>query len=465
MRAADHIVDLGPGAGEHGGHVVAEGTAGAGASGSRESLTGQYLARHARQIAVPAKRRKPEGRHRGPRRRAAQPEEDRRRVPARRVLLRHGRVRVGQVDARERDPLPRGREPAAPREAAPRRRTTHGSRASTRSTRSSTSTSRRSGARRARTRPPTPACSTTSASSTRARPRRGRAATSRAASRSTSRAAAARSAAATGRSRSRCTSCRTSTCPCEQCHGKRYNRETLDIRFKGKTIADVLEMSVEEALEFFSNIPKVKRRLQTLHDVGPRLHPARPAGDDAVRRRGAAREARLRAVSKVATGCDAVHPRRADDRPPLRRRAAAARRARPARRRGQHGGRDRAQPRRDQDRRLDHRPRPGGRRRAAASWSPPARPSRSPRVEGSYTGRVPAPRSSTPAAPAPDAAPRGSSRLGRACHRSAATARFAELALVAIAAVWGLTFVMVQDAIERAAADGFPGLSVHPGRR
>ncbi len=56
--------------------------------------------------------------------------------------------------------------------------------------------------------------------------------------------------------------------PCEQCHGKRYNRETLDIRFKGKTIADVLEMSVEEALEFFSRIPKIKRRLQTLHDVG-----------------------------------------------------------------------------------------------------------------------------------------------------------------------------------------------------
>jgi excinuclease ABC subunit A len=56
--------------------------------------------------------------------------------------------------------------------------------------------------------------------------------------------------------------------PCEQCHGKRYNRETLDIRFKSKTIADVLEMSVEEALEFFKNIPKIKRRLQTLHDVG-----------------------------------------------------------------------------------------------------------------------------------------------------------------------------------------------------
>ena len=56
--------------------------------------------------------------------------------------------------------------------------------------------------------------------------------------------------------------------PCEQCHGKRYNRETLEIRFKGKTISDVLEMSVEEALEFFRHIPKIKRRLQTLHDVG-----------------------------------------------------------------------------------------------------------------------------------------------------------------------------------------------------
>jgi excinuclease ABC subunit A len=56
--------------------------------------------------------------------------------------------------------------------------------------------------------------------------------------------------------------------PCETCKGKRYNRETLEVRFKGKTIADVLEMSVEEALAFFSKIPKIRRRLQTLHDVG-----------------------------------------------------------------------------------------------------------------------------------------------------------------------------------------------------
>jgi excinuclease ABC subunit A len=56
--------------------------------------------------------------------------------------------------------------------------------------------------------------------------------------------------------------------PCEQCGGKRYNRETLDIRFKGKTIADVLAMPVEEALEFFAHIPKVRRRLKALDDVG-----------------------------------------------------------------------------------------------------------------------------------------------------------------------------------------------------
>jgi excinuclease ABC subunit A len=56
--------------------------------------------------------------------------------------------------------------------------------------------------------------------------------------------------------------------PCEQCHGKRYNRETLEVRFKGKTIADVLEMPVEEALEFFAHIPKIRRRVETLNDVG-----------------------------------------------------------------------------------------------------------------------------------------------------------------------------------------------------
>ena len=56
--------------------------------------------------------------------------------------------------------------------------------------------------------------------------------------------------------------------PCEVCGGKRYNRETLEVRYKGKNIYEVLEMTIEEGLEFFSEIPKLKRKLQTLYDVG-----------------------------------------------------------------------------------------------------------------------------------------------------------------------------------------------------
>ena len=56
--------------------------------------------------------------------------------------------------------------------------------------------------------------------------------------------------------------------PCEVCGGKRYNRETLEVKYKGKTISDVLEMTVEEGLEFFSNVPSIAGRLQTLYDVG-----------------------------------------------------------------------------------------------------------------------------------------------------------------------------------------------------
>jgi len=89
--------------------------------------------------------------------------------------------------------------------------------------------------------------------------------------------------------------------PCETCGGKRYNRETLEVRFKGKSIADVLEMSVEEALRFFAKIPKIRRRLQTLHDVGlDYIKLGQPAttlsGGEAQRVKLAAE------LSKVATG-------------------------------------------------------------------------------------------------------------------------------------------------------------------
>jgi excinuclease ABC subunit A len=58
------------------------------------------------------------------------------------------------------------------------------------------------------------------------------------------------------------------TVPCEVCKGKRYNREALEIRFKGKNIAEILELTVEQALSFFEHFPKVKNKLETLRDVG-----------------------------------------------------------------------------------------------------------------------------------------------------------------------------------------------------
>ena len=89
--------------------------------------------------------------------------------------------------------------------------------------------------------------------------------------------------------------------PCETCKGKRYNRETLEVRFKGKTIADVLELSVEEALRFFAKIPKLRRRLQTLHDVG--LDYMRLGQPATTLSGGEAQRVKLASeLSKVATG-------------------------------------------------------------------------------------------------------------------------------------------------------------------
>lgn len=56
--------------------------------------------------------------------------------------------------------------------------------------------------------------------------------------------------------------------PCEECKGKRYNRETLEVKFRGKSIAEVLDMTVEEGLEFFENIPRLRNKLETLNSVG-----------------------------------------------------------------------------------------------------------------------------------------------------------------------------------------------------
>ncbi len=97
------------------------------------------------------------------------------------------------------------------------------------------------------------------------------------------------------------------------CHGARYNRETLEVHFKGKTIADVLDMPIEEAADFFAAVPAIARHLRTLERRRPRLRAARPAGPDPVRRRGAARQARHRAAEAVAPGapstCSTSRPR------------------------------------------------------------------------------------------------------------------------------------------------------------
>ena len=266
IRAADHVVDLGPGAGEHGGEVVAEGTPARdrapsrladrpvperqardpGARSSAARRSGELVVRGARQHNL-------KGIDVG--------------VPARGVLLRHRRLGVGQVHARQRDPLPGGRQPPPPGAAPPRR------------------------ARRAiegieqvdkiisidqspigRTPRSNPATYTGVFDHIRELFSQTREARAR--------------GYKPGRfsfnvKGGRCEVCRGDGqikiemhflpdvyVPCEQCHGRRYNRETLEVRFKGKSIADVLEMSVEEAVEFFAHIPKINRRLQTLHDVG-----------------------------------------------------------------------------------------------------------------------------------------------------------------------------------------------------
>ena len=78
--------------------------------------------------------------------------------------------------------------------------------------------------------------------------------------------------------------------PCEVCGSKRYNRETLEVRYKGKNIYEVLEMTVDEALEFFAPLPRIAAKLQDFAGCRPRLRQARPALDHALRRRGAAHQ-------------------------------------------------------------------------------------------------------------------------------------------------------------------------------
>jgi excinuclease ABC subunit A len=264
MRAADYLVDMGPGAGEHGGHVVAQGTA-ADVERVPESLTGQFLA-GTRTIPVPAKRRRPKGYVTIEGARQHNLKDVNAKIPLgtftcvtgvsgsgkstlindvlykavanrlHRVRQRPGaHKRITGLEALDKiisvDQGPIGRTPRS------NPATYIGLFDQIRELYSKTQEARARGYKPGRF-----------------------------------------SFNVKG---GRCEVCRGDGqikiemhflpdvyVPCEQCDGKRYNRETLEVRFKGKTIADVLEMPVEEALEFFAHIPKIARRLQALHDVG-----------------------------------------------------------------------------------------------------------------------------------------------------------------------------------------------------
>ncbi len=297
MRAADHIVDMGPGAGEHGGHVVAEGTC-AEVAAVKDSLTGQFLA-GTRTIEIPAKRRTPSG-YIGIEGAA---ENNLRKINVQvplgvlcsvtgvsgsgkstlvnEVLLKavsnhlhRSRQRAGAhkritgLDQLDKiisvDQSPIGRTPRS------NPATYIGLFDQIRELFSKTQEARARGYKPGRF-----------------------------------------SFNVKG---GRCEVCRGDGqikiemhflpdvyVPCEQCHGKRYNRETLEVRFKGKTIADVLEMPIEEALEFFAHIPKIRRRVEALVDVG--LGYMRLGQPATTLSGGEAQRVKLAAeLSKVATG-------------------------------------------------------------------------------------------------------------------------------------------------------------------
>ena len=143
--------------------------------------------------------------------------------------------------------------------------------------------------------------------------------------------------------------------PCEVCHGARYNRETLEVHYKGKTIAEVLDMPIEEAADFFAAVPPIARHMKTLCEVGLGYVRLGQPATTLSGRRGATGQA-LVGAAEALDRPDRLRPRRADHRSALRGHPQAAARSRQAGRPGQLGDGDRAQPRRHQDCRLDRRP-------------------------------------------------------------------------------------------------------------
>ena len=325
IRIADWVVDIGPGAGEHGGQIVVSGTV-EDLLASEHSITGDYLSGR-RAIAVPDIRRM--------------------RVPGHELTV-HGCPRAQPARRRRRRSrsAASSRSPACP---APASRPWSTTSSTARWPASSTVRARSPGGTGVS---PAPTRSTRSCTSTRARSDGRRAvnpATYTGVFDHIRRLFAETTEAKVrgyqpGRfsfnvKGGRCEACSGDGTikiemnflpdvyvPCEVCHGARYNRETLEVHFKGKTIAEVLDMPIEEASGLLRRRARHRPAPADAERRRAGLRPARPAGADPVRRRGAAGEARLRAAEAV----DRAHrlrARRADDRPALRGRPQAARRA------------------------------------------------------------------------------------------------------------------------------------------
>jgi excinuclease ABC subunit A len=176
--------------------------------------------------------------------------------------------------------------------------------------------------------------------------------------------------------------------PCDVCHGQRYNRETLEVLWKGRNIAQILEMTVETAHEFLKPVPAIERKLQTLLDVG--LSYIKLGQAATTLSGGEAQRVKLALeLSKRDTGRTLYILDEPTTGLHFRRHRAAAEGAAPAARRGQHHRRDRAQPGRDQDRGLGDRH--GARRRRGGGTVVVGRHAGRHRgaSEASHTGRVP----------------------------------------------------------------------------
>ncbi len=304
---ADYVVDLGPGAGVHGGHIVAQGTPRE-IQGNPASITGQYLSGK-RQIPLPRLRtlRSLDKQIRIVGATGNNLRNVTRRNSVGPLHVHHRRLRIGQVDPHHRHPV-WTRHISIERHSA-------GSIA--------VRAHRRTGPDRSGNRhrpesyrPHTPvesghvhrALCTAARAVCGSSPKHAPAVTTLEDSVSTSREAAARRARAMAVIKVEMHFLPDVYVPCDVCKGQRYNRETLEIRYRGKNIHEALDMTVEDALRFFQNIPGVAGKLQTLTDVGLSYVRLGQNATHAVGRRSPARQAGPRA-GETRHRQDALHTR------------------------------------------------------------------------------------------------------------------------------------------------------------